>query len=95
MIDVLVVDDEKHVSKILSSKMISNAFECTPREAQNAEDALKISEKEKFDLITTDIKLEGIDGIEFIRRLRLRGIFTPVLIISAYATPDDIASACC
>ncbi|HPV63699.1 MAG TPA: response regulator, partial [Fervidobacterium sp.] len=79
MIDVLVVDDEKHVRNLLS-KMISNAFECTPREAQNAEDALKISEKEKFDLITTDIKLEGIDGIEFIRRLRLRGIFTPVLI---------------
>jgi len=93
MIDVLVVDDERHVRNLLV-KMISNVFECTPREAQNAEDALKICEKEKFDIITTDIKLEGIDGIEFIRRLRLRGIFTPVLIISAYATPDDIASAC-
>ncbi|HOQ39647.1 MAG TPA: response regulator [Fervidobacterium sp.] len=93
MIDVLVVDDERHVRNLLV-KMISNAFECSPKEAENAEDALKMCEKERFDLITTDIKLEEIDGIEFIKRLRLRGVFTPILIISAYATPEDIAGAC-
>jgi len=40
MIDVLVVDDEKHVRNLLV-KMISNVFECTPREAQNAEDDIE------------------------------------------------------
>ncbi|ODN31352.1 response regulator [Fervidobacterium thailandense] len=93
MIDVLVVDDERHVRTLLI-KMISNLFECSPKEAESAEEALKICDKERFDLITADIKLSGMDGIEFIKRLRLRGIFTPVLIISAYATPEDIAEVC-
>ncbi|MGC9772865.1 response regulator [Fervidobacterium islandicum] len=96
MIDVLVVDDEKHVRNLLV-RMISNAYECNPIEVGSVEEALQLCDKYKFDLITTDIKFqndENLDGIEFIKRLRLRGIFTPVLIISAYATPEDIAQAC-
>lgn len=93
MIDVLVIDDERHVRTLLV-KMISNLFECSPKDAESAEDALKICERERFDVITVDIKLQGMDGLEFIKRLRLRGVFTPVLIVSAYATPEDVADAC-
>ncbi|MGB9694169.1 MAG: response regulator [Fervidobacterium sp.] len=96
MIEVLVVDDEKHVRNLLV-KMISSAFECSPMEAENAEVALSICEKKKFDIITADIKLgenDEINGIDFVKRLRLRGIFTPVLIISALATAEDIAELC-
>ncbi|PHJ12166.1 histidine kinase, partial [Fervidobacterium sp. SC_NGM5_O18] len=96
MIDVLVVDDEKHVRNLLV-RMISTAYECNPVEAENVETALKLCDRYKFDLITTDIKFENdenLDGIEFIKRLRLRGIFTPVLIISAFATPENIAEVC-
>ncbi|ABS61519.1 response regulator [Fervidobacterium nodosum] len=96
MIEVLVVDDEKHVRNLIS-KMISISFECTPDEAENVEEALQVCEKKKFDLITTDIKFgdnEELDGIEFIKRLRLRGIFTPVLIVSAYATAEKIVEVC-
>jgi len=97
MIDVLVVDDEKHVRHLLV-RMISVGFECNPMEAGSVEEALKICDRHKFDLITTDIKFSGeneeLDGIEFIRRLRLRGIFTPVLIISAFATAEDISEVC-
>ncbi|MEJ5256884.1 MAG: response regulator [Fervidobacterium sp.] len=96
MIDVLVVDDEKHVRNLLV-RMISTMYECQPMEAESVEEALKICDKHKFDVITTDIKFNGedeLDGKEFIKRLRLRGIFTPVLIISAFATPEDIAEVC-
>ncbi|WP_448378101.1 response regulator [Fervidobacterium sp.] len=96
MIDVLVVDDEKHVRNLLV-RMISTAYECNPVEAESVETALKLCDRYKFDLITTDIKFENdenLDGIEFIKRLRLRGIFTPVLIISAFATPENIAEVC-
>jgi len=96
MIDVLVVDDEKHVRNLLV-RMISIGFECNPMEAGSVEEALKLCDKHRFDLITTDIKFENedeLDGIEFIRRLRLRGIFTPVLIVSAFATAEHIAEVC-
>lgn len=96
MIDVLVVDDERHVRNLLI-KMISSAFECSPIEAESVEEALQVCEKKRFDIITTDIKFGEADeltGIEFIKRLRLRGIFTPVLIISAYATPESISEVC-
>ncbi|QIV79059.1 response regulator [Fervidobacterium pennivorans subsp. carthaginiensis] len=96
MIDVLVVDDEKHVRNLLV-RMISTVYDCNPVEAANVEEALKICDKYKFDLITTDIKFENetnLDGVEFIKRLRLRGISTPVLIISAFATPENIAEVC-
>ncbi len=93
--NILVIDDEKHVRTLIHN-MLKNYLEdeALIDEAAEASEALLLCQKKKYDLIITDIKLPEINGIEFIKRLRLRGVFTPILIVSAYATPEDISEAC-
>ncbi len=93
--NILIVDDEKHVRTLIHN-MLNNYLEDVAHidEAGEVSEALLLCQKKKYELIITDIKLPEITGIEFIKRLRLRGVFTPILIVSAYATPEDISEAC-
>ena len=52
--------------------------------AQNGEDALKIMEKNYFDILLTDIKMPYMDGIQLIRETQKRGLNPICIIYSAY-----------
>ena len=41
-----------------------------------------------FDIVVTDLKMEGIDGIEVLKRVRAMNPKTRVIIITGYASPD-------
>jgi two-component system response regulator PilR (NtrC family) len=47
----------------------------------------------KFDVIISDIKMPGLTGLEVLKRLRAAGINTPLILVSAYATPDTAVEA--
>jgi two-component system OmpR family response regulator len=49
-------------------------------------------EREAFDLVVLDLSLPDLDGLEVLRRLRRRGSGTPVLIVSASQSADEIAA---
>jgi len=55
-------------------------------EAESAEDALQLVEKQQFDLIVSDYRLEGMNGVEFLEQVRAKGNQTPVLLLSG--APD-------
>ena len=52
-------------------------------QAVTGEDGLQLIESERPELVILDINLPGIDGIETCRRLRKRGVDTPVLMLTA------------
>lgn len=52
-------------------------------QAVTGEDGLQLVESERPELVILDINLPGIDGIETCRRLRKRGVDTPVLMLTA------------
>ena len=55
------------------------------------EDVLEISKLHDYDIIILDLMLPGIDGYEVLRRLRAGGVQTPILILSALASPGPEA----
>ena len=54
-------------------------------EAQDGQQALELAQTLHPDIIITDIKMPGMDGIELIERLREKGIATEILVLSSYA----------
>lgn len=60
-----------------------NGF-CLAAQAANGKQALEQLDKERFDLIVTDIRMPFVDGLELLRELRRRAIQTPVILVSSY-----------
>jgi signal transduction histidine kinase len=65
---VIVVDDEPTLRKVLNITLTAHGF--AVEEAGSAERALDVACQRRFDLISLDINLPGLDGIEACRRFR-------------------------
>ncbi len=83
----LVVEDEDLLGDLVVENLASDGFEIT--RARDGLAARALLETRPFDLVVLDIMLPGIDGFAVLRALRARGLRTPVLVLSARATPDD------
>ncbi|MFZ5775239.1 MAG: response regulator [Thermodesulfobacteriota bacterium] len=83
---LLVVDDEAIVGKRLNQVFSKMGFEietCTDPAA-----ALAAAANRPFDVVVTDLKMEGMDGMEVLRRVKAMNPETRVIIITGYASPD-------
>ena len=85
MLKVLIADDEQLIRSMIR-KMID--WEAKGLEiagtADNGIDVLRLAEEEKPDIIITDIRMPGIDGLEMIRQVMASGIGSEFIIISGY-----------
>jgi DNA-binding response OmpR family regulator len=77
---ILVVEDEKDIADILGEML--EYFGYTISTASDGIDAWCLVSGKEYDLILTDLRLPGMDGIELLTKMRLHDIKTPVLIIS-------------
>ncbi|TGK00452.1 response regulator [Leptospira selangorensis] len=76
---ILFVDDEE-VIRDLFQEIFGSEYELLL--AGTAEQGLTLAESETFDLIITDIRLPRMNGIEFITKLREKGVDTPFIVIT-------------
>ena len=65
---ILVVDDEQHIRTICSEILRRKSFQVTT--FSNAQDALKATRTEAFDLLLTDISMPGMDGLELLHAIK-------------------------
>ena len=65
---ILIVDDFKTIRSIVGSTLRINKFEIF--EAETAEDAERILDSEKVDLILSDYNMPGMNGYDFLKRIR-------------------------
>ncbi|MFM2067535.1 MAG: hypothetical protein RLZZ584_2444 [Pseudomonadota bacterium] len=84
---VLVVDDDPVVGK--SFNRVLNAKGYAVITAHNAAQALEEIRKSEVDLVVTDIRMPGMDGLELAETVRARRPWTPVMIITGYGTAAD------
>ena len=84
MIRVMVVDDSPLVRKIAGDILSSDPLIQVAATAANAEFALNKLEREVPDVITMDIEMPGIGGLEAIRQIMARRP-TPIIVLSAHA----------
>jgi DNA-binding response OmpR family regulator len=83
---VLVVDDEDKILEVLCSYLRREGYEPLP--AGNGDEALRLFESERPDLVVLDLMLPGISGEEVCRRLR-RESRVPVLMLTAKAAEEE------
>ena len=79
---ILVVDDEENIRLLYKEELEDDGYQVCL--ASSAEDAMKKVDEEKPDIITLDIKMPGMDGIEFLRILKEEKKNIPVILCSAY-----------
>jgi len=88
---LLFVDDDPKAGSLMRRFCEGTAFECVVHDDPRA--ALADFEREGADLVVTDLRMPGMDGIELVRRIRARDEEVPVIIITAYSTLDDAIEA--
>jgi two-component system response regulator AtoC len=81
---VLVVDDERKMRRVLQMLLEQMGLESTP--AESGEEALACFQQEKFDLVLTDLRMPGMGGMEWFKRLRALDTEVPVIVLTAYGT---------
>jgi two-component system OmpR family response regulator len=87
---VLVVEDQVRVASLLRRALRREGLAADV--AVRGEDALWMAAATRYDAILLDVMLPGIDGFETCRRLRVAGVWTPVLMLTARgALADRIA----
>jgi two-component system response regulator RegX3 len=83
---ILIIEDVKEMADLVSLYLTRDGFET--RAAESAEEGFAVMGEWKPELIILDINLPGMDGLEFLQRLRKDGS-TPVLIVSARDSDED------
>jgi len=83
---ILIVDDEEGIRKVLGISLADRGY--TVLTAENAVEALRIFSAEQPDMVLTDIKMPGMDGIELLRRLKEANPDTEVVVITGHGDMD-------
>ncbi|HMK49877.1 MAG TPA: response regulator [Thermodesulfovibrionales bacterium] len=88
---IMIIDDEKIVGDMAKMALEKEGY--AVETFTNAGPALDRLKMEKFDIVVTDFKMRGIDGMEVLRRVK--GLYpeTKVIMITAFANLDTAIEA--
>ena len=91
MAHILVVDDDIGMRDMLEILLMREGYEVTC--AKGGGEAIRLVEKKSFDVVVTDIRMQNVDGLEVLRAVKKINPNTPVVMISAYASPETAVEA--
>lgn len=80
---ILLVDDEHDFLELLAARLTNRDMEVST--AASGEEAVNISQKERFDIIVIDLAMPGIDGIETIKQIKAHRPNAEVIMLSGHA----------
>lgn len=83
---ILFVDDHEVLARLSCEILEMQGYRAVS--AFNAADALEKFEREKFDLMVTDFRMEGMNGLELARKVHDRHPNVPVIIVTGYGPID-------
>lgn len=88
---VLVIDDDAVVGRSFDRVLSEKGYEVDT--ALSGEEALKDIEAHDYDVVFTDIRMPGMDGLEVTERIKARCPWTPIVVITGYGTEENEAKA--
>jgi DNA-binding NtrC family response regulator len=88
---IMIIDDEKIVGEM--AKISLEADGCEVETFLDAAPALERLRQQRFDVVVTDYKMKGIDGMEVLRTVRSVYPETQVIMITAFANLDAAIEA--
>ncbi len=90
---ILVVDDEENIRELYREEFEEMGYAVTT--VSDGNKALEALDKDKFDLVTLDMRMPDIDGIETLRKMKEKDSALPVIICTAYEEyKHDFGSWC-
>jgi DNA-binding NtrC family response regulator len=88
---VLVVDDDPEMRGLLSDVLTGEKFSVLA--IGESLEASKILKKEEFDVVVTDLKMNGLKGLDLLEETKKVAPLTPVIIITAFGTIESAIQA--
>jgi DNA-binding response OmpR family regulator len=85
---ILIVEDDQKLARQLQKGLAEQGYTATL--AFEGHEGLHTARSEPFDVFVLDVMLPGIDGFSLVRRLRASGSVTPILLLTARDTAEDI-----
>ncbi|KXK21797.1 MAG: two component transcriptional regulator [Chloroflexi bacterium OLB15] len=93
MIDLLIVEDEALLADLLAEAAKLNGFNVqTARDGESALGILEALPQPPY-FVLADVKMQPMDGLDFLRRLRAHPDWGKIYVISTSGTPDDEEAA--
>ena len=91
MPDILIVDDDKNVGRVLKDLLTRRGFDVGS--VTSVFEAQPVIEEGDLDLIITDLKMPGLDGMDLLSECREKRPELPVIMISAFGSVDAAVNA--
>ena len=88
---VLIVEDEPKMRRLLELNLGDDGF--TTLSAEDAETGLKLLRENSVDLVVTDLKLPGMNGLEFLQMVKRSSVALPVVVMTAFGTVETAVEA--
>ena len=88
---ILVIDDEAGIRESLELLLTLEGY--SVKMASDGDQGLRILELETFDLVLLDLALPGQSGLELLPQIKERQPETPIIMITAYGTVDNVVEA--
>lgn len=84
---ILIVDDEPDAAITLSKFLISRGYQTAT--AANGAEAYEAVMTSDFDVVMTDLRMPGMDGADFLARVRVERPGIPVIVMTGYTEFDS------
>jgi len=88
---ILIVEDEAKMRRLLELNLADDGFQTLS--AEDAETGLKLLQNGSVDLVLTDLKLPGMNGLEFLHDVKRFNAALPVIVMTAFGTVETAVEA--
>ncbi|MET3816295.1 MULTISPECIES: two-component system response regulator GlrR [Pantoea] len=88
---LLLVDDDPSLLKLLGMRLSSEGYQVTT--AASGPEALRLLQKEKIELVISDLRMDEMDGLALFGEIQKRHMGLPVIILTAHGSIPDAVSA--
>jgi DNA-binding NtrC family response regulator len=88
---ILIVEDEAKMRRLLELNLGDDGFNTLS--AEDAETGLKLLRENAVDLVVTDLKLPGMNGLEFLQAVKRQNAAMPVIVMTAFGSVETAVEA--
>ncbi len=88
---ILIVEDEAKMRRLLELNLADDGF--ATLSAGDAETGVKLLRENSVDLVVTDLKLPGMNGLEFLQTIKRQNAALPVVVMTAFGTVETAVEA--